>query len=195
MRKKIRLVSVALLLPLAVSGISGCDQVKSATAKFRTKPAAKPKVQGVYSSAQISEITKAEYTEFVARKNALVLVDYQAAWCGPCKILAPVLVKATEAHPGVVYVGKVDVDRSTDLAAENKVNSIPDVRIFKGGVEVDRFVGFPGEEEVLAKIAKHAEGIEPAPPGEAKQAIVKPFEKDWMPPGVTRQKSAVPEKK
>ncbi len=113
-------------------------------------------------------------------------------------MLGPVLSKATELHPGVVYLGKVDVDQASDLAQKNGVSSIPDVRIFKDGKEVERFVGFPGEKAVLAKIAKLSEGIQPAAPSEAAQTTaaqptVKQFEKGWLPPGMSRKGDAAPQ--
>ena len=140
--------------------------------------------------AGVSELTQAGYADFIAQPNAVMVVDFHADWCGPCKMLTPVLEKAVAAHPGVVHVGKVDVDKARDLAAAQKVQGIPDVRIFKNGREVDRFVGFPGEGEVLAKIAALAADVTPAAPGEAPQEVkteIAPMDKDWLPPGMQRR--------
>lgn len=197
MRKNL---SRLLLLALATSvpALTGCGKVKGVVGKLNELKAevagssSAATVTGTYRSDQISEVNQGNYDAFIARKDALVVVDFHAEWCGPCKMLGPVLAKAAEAHPGVVYLGKVDVDQSPDLAGAQKVSSIPDVRIFKNGVEIDRFVGYPGEAEVMAKIATLSTGIQPAPvaapAAEAKQEPkIKPFEKGWLPPGVSRQ--------
>ncbi len=200
MRKNLSRLTLAILA-ISSSALVSCDQAKSVVGKLSklkegVRSSSGSTASGTYSSDQISELSKVGYAEFIARKDALVVVDFHAEWCPPCKKLGPVLAKATEAHPGVVYVGKVDVDKASDLAQENKVSSIPDVRIFKNGVEVDRFVGFPGEAAVLAKIDSLSKGIQPAtasPEQTAKAATtapepkIKPFEKGWLPPGITRQ--------
>lgn len=191
-----------VVLAVSVSGLTGCGKVKGVVGKLSelkagvaasSDAAAMP---GTYSRDQISEVSKASYDGFIARKDALVIVDFHAEWCPPCKALGPVLAKATEAHPGVVYLGKVDVDKHSDLAGPLGVSSIPDVRIFKNGVQVDRFVGYPGEAQVLAKIATLSAGIRPAQtaaaitvagPAAKPELAIKPFEKGWLPPGITRQ--------
>jgi thioredoxin 1 len=189
-----------VVLTVSVSGLTGCGKVKGVVGKLaelKAKVAATSDaaaVPGTYSRDQVSEVNKASYDGFIARKDALVIVDFHADWCPPCKKLGPVLVKATEAHPGVVYLGKVNVDQESELAGPLGVSSIPDVRIFKNGVQVDRFVGFPGEAQVLAKIAELSAGIQPAQatatvdaPATAAEPAIKPFEKGWLPPGISRQ--------
>ena len=182
---------------IAVIGtLTGCDQVKNITQKLgdfksaKETPATENATTAVYGSEQISQIQESNFDSFVARKNALVIVDFYADWCGPCKMLEPVLEEATKAHPGVVFLGKVNVDQSADLGAKNGVSGIPDVRIYKNGREVDRFVGFPGAEAVKQKIATLSQGITPSAP-QAKvsepKGELKPFSKDWMPPGMERR--------
>jgi thioredoxin len=201
MRKISRWLPLCLLIP----ALTGCERLKavagklakvekSTTASAAPAAPAAPVGQASYRSEQISALGKAGHAAFIARKGALVIVDFHADWCAPCKMLSPVLVRAAEAHPGVVYVGKVNVDQESALAMEQQVKGIPDVRIYKDGKEVDRFVGFPGEEEVLSKVATLSAGIIPeatgvAPTAKLVEQAVKPFDKDWLPPGMTRQKS------
>jgi thioredoxin 1 len=198
MSKNFRFRLTVFLLGCVLPTLVGCDKVTELVTKVETMvkgtPAAPtaPKVPGIYSLDQISDLKKAAYPGFIARTNALVVVDFHATWCGPCGMLAPVLVKATEAHPGVVYLGRVDVDEAADLAAEQGVTSVPDVRIFKNGAEVGRFVGFPGEQEVLDKIAVLSQGL--IPPKPVVVPPMKPSTKDWMPPGMTKR-GAAPVKK
>ncbi len=82
----------------------------------------------------------------------LTLVDFWATWCGPCKMLAPVIEELAAQYDGKVTVAKVDVDEEQDLAARYGVMSIPTVVLFQNGQEAERLVGFlPKEryEEIL----------------------------------------------
>ncbi len=191
MTQNFRFLPTAFLLGCMLPALVGCDKVNElATAvkeKVKGAPPAPtgPKVPGTYRQEQVSDIKKAEYPAFIARTNALVVVDFHATWCSPCKMLGPVLVKATEAHPGVMYLGRVDVDEAADLAAEQGVSSVPDVRIFKNGAEVGRFVGFPGEKEVMDKIAALSQGL--IPPKAAVAPLMTHSSKDWMPSGMTKR--------
>ncbi|MEO8616045.1 MAG: thioredoxin domain-containing protein [Luteolibacter sp.] len=188
---------MAFGLVMVVSALSSCDRfekIKAAAGKLGTtgKPAqVVPEVKGTYSRDQISNLDEAGFPAFIARKNALVIVDYNATWCGPCKMMGPALDKAAEAHPGVVFVGKVDVDRANGLAKQQGVSGIPDVRIYKDGKEVDRMVGFPGESVVLGKIAGLAAGITPVAAAvstapKTAEPEIQPFSKGWLPPGMKR---------
>lgn len=197
MHRNFYLPLITVLLGLTALGSVSCEKMKLVATQLKksvASPSTESAAKGTYSREQIADIGASEYAGFIARSNALVIVDFHAEWCGPCKALGPILARATEAHPGVAYLGRVDVDQASDLAAAQKVSSIPDVRIFKNGQEVDRFVGFPGEAAVVEKIAKLCEGITPPPPvSAAKQAVadpaVKPFSKGWLPPGMSRPSS------
>ena len=81
-------------------------------------------------------------------------VDFWATWCGPCKMLAPILDEVSEKMPEVKF-GKVDVDKAMDLAKRFKIVSIPNVCIFKNGELVDRIIGFSEEDELTQVISKH----------------------------------------
>ncbi len=80
---------------------------------------------------------------FAAAKaqKGVVLVDFWATWCGPCKMIAPVIEKLAADYDGRVTVGKVDVDQEPELAGEYGVMSIPNVIILKDGVQVDQKIG------------------------------------------------------
>jgi thioredoxin len=180
-----------------LSGSVGCDKLTTKVGNLRKTEKSKtekPAGNAVYSREQVSNITSADHSNFISRPNALVVVDFSADWCRPSRRLAPVLEKAAQKHPGVVFIGKVNLEQAPDLAAAQGVTNIPDVRIYKNGREVDRFVGFPGERQVLEKIAEHSAGITPAAAAApvAKtpaEPVIQPFQKDWMPPGMKRQNS------
>jgi len=173
----------------AVSLMMGCDRVRSVTNKLKEAKANTAANAATFSSDQITTVDASNYTAFTQQKDRLVIVDFYANWCGPCRQLSPILEKAAQAHPDVVFLGKVDVDKSGQLAAEQKVSSIPDVRIFKDGKQVDQFVGFPGESEVMEKIATLSEGIAPVPAAldKPKEGTIQPMPKDWMPPGIEKR--------
>ncbi|MBQ8577318.1 MAG: thioredoxin [Clostridia bacterium] len=102
-----------------------------------------------------TKITMANFADEIENAGGLVLLDFYAVWCGPCKMLSPILDEVAEEYPDV-KVCKSDVDEAPDLAAKFSVQSIPTVVLFKDGEMVDGFVGFRAKAEVLAMIEKHA---------------------------------------
>lgn len=79
--------------------------------------------------------------ERIIRENSLVLVDFWATWCGPCRMVAPVIGKIAEKYEGKVAVVKIDIDEATELAAQYEIQSIPTVILFKDGNPVKKEVG------------------------------------------------------
>ena len=80
----------------------------------------------------------------VLQASEPVLVDFSAAWCGPCKQLTPIIDELAEEYAGKVKVGKVDIDQSQDTAGRFAIMSVPTVLLFKGGEKADQIVGlFP----------------------------------------------------
>ncbi|HCF96093.1 MAG TPA: thioredoxin [Verrucomicrobia bacterium] len=94
--------------------------------------------------------TPAEFEAEVIASDLPVLVDFYADWCGPCRALAPSLANLAEEHQGRLKVVKVNVDQAGELARTHKVSSIPDLRLFIGGKEVDRMVGAPDKAGLRA---------------------------------------------
>ena len=102
-------------------------------------------------SVNIIEITsKAQFDEAV-KSEILTIVDFWAVWCGPCRVLKPLLHKIAGEHPEIQLL-TVDVDANQELAAEYDLNSIPAVFMFKNGEIVDSFVWVMPESEILEKI-------------------------------------------
>lgn len=87
-------------------------------------------------------------------KNKVVLVDFWATWCAPCRMMAPVLNDVATELTGNSLVGKVDIQQYESLAQKFKVRSIPTLILFKNGTEINRFVGIKSKEFLLKEIAK-----------------------------------------
>lgn len=94
-----------------------------------------------------------EFNELMNEKA--VLVDFFATWCGPCKMLSPVLEDVAEKMKDKVTIVKVDVDRSPDLAAKFGVMSVPTMIMFKNGRQVDAFSGYMPEANLMANIERN----------------------------------------
>ena len=87
------------------------------------------------------EITDANFDEVVLKSSQPVLVDFWAEWCGPCRMLGPIIEELSSDYDGKAVVGKVDVDSNQQFAAQFGVRNIPTVLIFKDGELVNRQVG------------------------------------------------------
>lgn len=87
-------------------------------------------------------LTEQNFEEVVLRASQPVLVDFWATWCGPCRMLAPVIEELAEEYEGRAVVGKVNVDEQPGLANAFGIQSIPTVMLFKGGKAVDTVVGY-----------------------------------------------------
>ena len=93
----------------------------------------------------------------LALKKQILLVDFWAPWCGPCKMVAPTLNEIAETEPDIT-IGKVNVDHNQDLAKKYKVRNIPTLVIFKNGVEVGRIVGVKTKKAILNEVRTAAAG-------------------------------------
>lgn len=93
-------------------------------------------------------ITKNNFEQEVLNSNVPVLIDFWATWCGPCKMLAPVLSEYAEEYEGAVKVGKVNVDEEVELAAQFGIMSIPTLLVFKDGEKVNSSVGYCTRQEI-----------------------------------------------
>lgn len=86
-------------------------------------------------------LTNDNFEEEVLRSDKPVLVDFWATWCGPCRMLAPVIAQIAEEKEGQIKVGKVDVDEEPELAIRYGISSIPCLKVFKNGEVVKSSVG------------------------------------------------------
>ena len=98
----------------------------------------------------VKEINAEEYAEIVNSSNTVV-IDFHATWCGPCKVLSPILEELNDEIEGVEFV-KLDVDQHPQIAGQNQVMGVPTVVILKDGEVKDRFVGVQPKEVIKEKI-------------------------------------------
>ena len=99
-------------------------------------------------------ITKENFEAEVEKAESLVVIDLYADWCGPCKMLAPVVDRISERYAGKVKVCKVNVDEAYPIAAAFGIQSIPTVIIFKDGELYDKSIGLVSEEELSLMLDK-----------------------------------------
>ncbi len=99
----------------------------------------------------VKKINTAEFEE--VKNSAVAVIDFSATWCGPCKMLAPVLEEVSEAFDGQVNFYNVDVDEEPELAEQFNIMNIPNVVVLKNGAKVDQMVGFQPKQN-LEKIIR-----------------------------------------
>jgi thioredoxin 1 len=99
-------------------------------------------------------ITDANFEEII-KNNTLVLVDFWATWCGPCRALEPTIDELAREYAGKVLIGKLEVDGNSSIAEKLQVFSIPTMILYKNGQEVDRLVGLCTKICIVTAIDKH----------------------------------------
>ena len=97
-------------------------------------------------------ITTKNFEEEVMKSDIPVLLDFWASWCGPCRMVAPIVAEIAAEYEGKIKVGKVNVDEETALALSYNVDSIPTLLLFKNGEVADRAVGYRPKESIEAML-------------------------------------------
>lgn len=105
------------------------------------------------------KVNSSEFKSEVLEHKGVVLVDFFATWCGPCKALTPIVDKLSEEMSGKVKIVKVDIDENSALATEYRVMSVPTMKLFKDGEVVETLVGLRPESELRDKLNYYFSGI------------------------------------
>ena len=100
-------------------------------------------------------VTDATFQSEVEQQPGLVLVDFWAEWCGPCRVIAPILDQIAVEYAGKLKIAKMDVDANTQTPMRFNVRSIPSLLFFKGGRHVDTVVGAVPKAHLVGKITQH----------------------------------------
>lgn len=176
---------ITLLVLTALALLSSCDQVKKLAGNITKKPA--PKTAEPYTGPLVSEIGEGSYDTFPQQRGRVVVIGFHATWSGPCRQLDPQLETIANQQQGMVLVGKVDVDKNKKIAVAEGIKDLPDVRIYRDGALMDRFVGLPSDEEVRRRIEAQLKGLTQIAAVKPSGPITIPMTKDWMPEGVRRR--------
>ncbi len=108
------------------------------------------------SAANIVTLTDANFDQEVLKASTPVLVDFWAEWCGPCKMIAPILEELASEYDGKVKVGKVNIDEYQSIATEYGIRAIPTLLIFKYGEVAEQVVGLRSKRDLKANLDKVA---------------------------------------
>ncbi len=100
----------------------------------------------------ITDLTDSTFDEEVNGAVELVVVDFWAEWCGPCKLISPVLEELASEHPDTLRVTKLNVDDNPDIARRFEIMSIPTLMLFKDGVAKKRLIGAKGKQQLLQEL-------------------------------------------
>ncbi len=101
------------------------------------------------------QITDSNFEELVRNSDKPVLVDFWAEWCGPCRMIGPVIEELSNEYEGKAVVGKLNVDENPNTTVEFGIRSIPTLLVFKNGAVVDRHVGVASKSDLAKKLNAH----------------------------------------
>jgi thioredoxin 1 len=104
------------------------------------------------TSQNVVTVTDSNFEQEVIQSSQPVLVDFWAEWCGPCKMIAPVLDEIADEKAGAVKIAKVDVDNNQALSARFGIRAIPTLLLFKNGAVQDQMVGMTSKHDLISKI-------------------------------------------
>ncbi|GAA5483840.1 hypothetical protein Hsar01_03074 [Haloferula sargassicola] len=172
--------------------LAGCEKIQQALHSSKSEDVAAADGSPV-TLGEGHELSPEDFENFKATAGKVVVVDFYADWCGPCRNLGPKLEKVTAEFGDKVVMGKVNVDNARSLASRLGVSGIPDVRIFVGGAQTDQIIGDQAETAVRQKVQLAVAALDAAASAageggdKSAEPIIQPMKKDWMPEGMERR--------
>nr|YP_009393495.1 thioredoxin [Bostrychia simpliciuscula]ARW62057.1 thioredoxin [Bostrychia simpliciuscula] len=103
----------------------------------------------------VLQVVDSSFEEEVIESNYPVLVDFWAPWCGPCRLIAPVIDEIASEYINIIKVVKINTDLNPTITTEYSVRSIPTVMLFKGGIKIDTVIGAVPKSTLINKLIKH----------------------------------------
>ena len=100
----------------------------------------------------VLEVTTATWDQEVLNSSGLVMVDFWAVWCGPCRMIAPIVEELSKEYAGKVKVAKINTDENPEIASKYKIMGIPTIMFFKAGQKVDQVVGAVPKPQLKIKL-------------------------------------------
>ena len=100
-------------------------------------------------------LTADSFSKEVKETRGVIMVDFWASWCGPCRMIAPLIDRLADEFSGRIRVGKIDIDTAGELAANLGIMSVPTLILFSDGTEIERIVGLKSYEALKALVSKH----------------------------------------
>ena len=110
--------------------------------------------EGDRMNANVLKITDADFDAEVSKSSVPVLVDFWAEWCGPCRLMGPILDALAPVYEGRLKIGKLNVDENQETPGRLGIMNIPTMIVFKGGKEAQRFVGAMSQPDLQARLDK-----------------------------------------
>jgi len=107
------------------------------------------------ASDKVLHVTDQDFDEQVIKGKGLILVDFWAEWCGPCRMVAPILEELAVEYEGQITVTKLNVDENRETAARFGIRSIPTILLFKDGSQVEQIIGALPKSTIKAKVQQH----------------------------------------
>ncbi len=101
------------------------------------------------------ELTDANFQEQVIERDGLTVIDFWAEWCGPCRMISPIVEELSKEYAGKILVGKVDVDTNPEISMKYGIRSIPTILFLKNGEVVDKHIGATSKQVLANKIEAH----------------------------------------
>ena len=143
MKKKIMIIISIVIFVLVLVAINIFLSRQS-----QTEIEGKDKQENTEQEEKVIEVTSQNFEEEVLRSEKPVVIDFYATWCGPCKILSPIVEEAAKENENVKFV-KIDIDKTDDIALQYQVMSIPTLVLIQNGEEKDRIVGIVDKIQIL----------------------------------------------